>query len=296
MCYWIFEKKISYLSWLSLLLILESRVLNLDLDSWDLGPWIFILDSKLSSWVLNSSWCLSWTLELFLIHLSCSLIDLWAFCHLLCHHLLLSSLSSLLSSKHLWITFDSPWSFASKFSYISGPIFLESSIQCCWGVGLDQDMTGQAMKSFVECQWQENEQFRLSMLNAITRSSPMLVPSFYRTSNKLRYQCFELLHLHFYLFLNQPPYLPYEKMGRNRNFDCHKNHLFNESSLEVFTHTHTHMSFSCHAWTQGEFYCTTFSLITLFFKSKFILLVIINKGGIVRLGRPCVTFTLNFDV
>jgi len=75
-----FRKTFSYLSWLSLLLILES-------------------------W----SWFLSWTLELFLIHLSCSLIDLWAFCHHVCHHLLLSSL---LSSKHLWITFDSPWSFA----------------------------------------------------------------------------------------------------------------------------------------------------------------------------------------
>jgi len=48
-----------------------------------------------------------------LIHLSCSLIDLWAFCHHLCHHLLLSSL---LSSKHIWITFDSPWSFASTES------------------------------------------------------------------------------------------------------------------------------------------------------------------------------------
>ena len=98
---------------MSLFFILESWVLNLDLDSWDLESWILILDSRLSSWVLNSSWFLSWTLELFLIHLSCSLIDLWAFCHHLCHHLLLSSL---LSSKHLWITFDSPWSFASTIS------------------------------------------------------------------------------------------------------------------------------------------------------------------------------------
>ena len=106
------RKTFSYLSWLSLLLILESWVLNLDLDSWDLEPWIFILDSKLSSWVLNSSWFLSWTLELFLIHLSCSLIDLWAFCHYLCHHLLLSS-------KHLWITFDSPLSFASTPFFIT---------------------------------------------------------------------------------------------------------------------------------------------------------------------------------
>ncbi len=80
--------------------------LNLDLDSWHLEPWILILDFRLSSWVLNSSWFLSWTLELFLI-------DLWAFCHHLCRHLLLSSL---LSSKHLWITFDSPWSFASTIS------------------------------------------------------------------------------------------------------------------------------------------------------------------------------------
>ena len=31
-----------------------------------------------------------------------------------------------------------------------------------------QDMIGQAMESFVECQCQENEQFRLSMQNAIT--------------------------------------------------------------------------------------------------------------------------------
>ena len=77
MCYSIFEKNFSYLSWLSLLLILESWVLNLDLDSWDLEPWILILDSKLSFWVLNSSWFLSWTLELFLIHLSGSLIHLW---------------------------------------------------------------------------------------------------------------------------------------------------------------------------------------------------------------------------
>ncbi len=36
-----------------------------------------ILVSRIYSWVLNSSWFLSWTLELFLIHLSCSLIDLW---------------------------------------------------------------------------------------------------------------------------------------------------------------------------------------------------------------------------
>ena len=82
----------------------------LNLDSWDLEPWILILYSRLSSWVLNSSWFFSWTLELFLIHLSCSLIDLWAFCHHLCHHLLSSSSLSL---KRLWITFDSPWSFAS---------------------------------------------------------------------------------------------------------------------------------------------------------------------------------------
>ena len=58
------------MSWLSLLFILEFWVLNLDLDSWGLEPWILILDSKISSWVLNSSWFLSWTLELFLIHLS----------------------------------------------------------------------------------------------------------------------------------------------------------------------------------------------------------------------------------
>ena len=36
MCYSVFEKTFSYLSWLSLLLILESCVLNLDLDSWNL--------------------------------------------------------------------------------------------------------------------------------------------------------------------------------------------------------------------------------------------------------------------
>jgi len=92
-----------------ILILIESS-----LHSWilSLEPWILILVFRLSSWVLNSSWFLSWTLELFLIHLSCSLIDLWAFCHHFCHHLLLSSL---LSSKHLWITFDSPWSFASTW-------------------------------------------------------------------------------------------------------------------------------------------------------------------------------------
>jgi len=48
MCYSVFEKTFSYLSWLSLLLILESWVLNLDLDSWKLELWS-VLDSILNS-------------------------------------------------------------------------------------------------------------------------------------------------------------------------------------------------------------------------------------------------------
>ena len=105
MCYSIFEKTFSYLSWLSLLLILESG----SLQSWFLKSW------SLESWFLKSTFLLN--LEVFLIlswiSWTHSLIDLWAFCHHLCHYLLLSSL---LSSKHLWITLDSSWSFASTLS------------------------------------------------------------------------------------------------------------------------------------------------------------------------------------
>ena len=72
---------------MSLLFILESWVLNLDLDSWDLEPWILILVSRLSSWVLNSSWFLSWTLELFLI-------DLWFTWVVLCCYLIIPNLTS----------------------------------------------------------------------------------------------------------------------------------------------------------------------------------------------------------
>ena len=57
MCYSKFWKK-----FLILILIessLYSWVMNLDLDSWDLEPWILILVSRLSSLVLNSYWFLS---------------------------------------------------------------------------------------------------------------------------------------------------------------------------------------------------------------------------------------------
>ena len=105
------EKPFSYLSWLSLLLILESWVLNLDLlnlDSWNL-----ILDSwnQLSSWILKCSWFYLGYLEL-ILWLTFELFVI-TFVIIFCYHLLLSSL---LSSKHLWITLDSSWSFASTIS------------------------------------------------------------------------------------------------------------------------------------------------------------------------------------
>jgi len=52
MCYSVFEKTFSYLSWLSLLLILESLIL----DSWN----------QLSSWILKCSWFYLEHLELIL--------------------------------------------------------------------------------------------------------------------------------------------------------------------------------------------------------------------------------------
>jgi len=92
MCYSIFEKTFSYLSWLSLLLILESWVLNLDLDSWKLEPWILILEIKfpLEPWsVLDSILNILNHLE-HLKHLELILwlswIDLWPFCHHPCYH------------------------------------------------------------------------------------------------------------------------------------------------------------------------------------------------------------------
>jgi len=109
MCYSIFEKNFLYLSWLSLLLILESwflRSWTLNLDSW---LETFFLSLELFLILILNSWIVIDSLELFfdwsLIHLSCSLIDLWAFCHHLCHH-------------HCYHqnTFDSPWSFASTIS------------------------------------------------------------------------------------------------------------------------------------------------------------------------------------
>jgi len=108
MCYSVFWKI------LFILILIKSS-----LDSW-------ILNLESWSWFLNSTFFLNLevffnffflSLELFLIpswtSLTHPLIDLRAFCNHLCHHLLLSSL---LSSKHLWITFDSPWSFASTTS------------------------------------------------------------------------------------------------------------------------------------------------------------------------------------
>jgi len=70
-----FWKKKSYLSWLSLLLILDSWVLNLDLDSWNLNleTWFLILEIKLPLWTLKCSW---FNLEL--------IFDSWD--HHLCYH------------------------------------------------------------------------------------------------------------------------------------------------------------------------------------------------------------------
>ena len=73
--------------------ILHSWILILILEILNVESWFLILGFLLESWILLDSW----TLDLFLIHLSCSL-----FFELFVHHLLLSSLSS---SKHLWITF-----------------------------------------------------------------------------------------------------------------------------------------------------------------------------------------------
>jgi len=104
---------------LSLFFILESWVLNLDLEilnllsleswSWFLRSWILILVCRLSSWFLNSLTCSRFSWD------GCSLILLSFFVHHFCHHLLLSSL---LSSKHLWIIVDSSWSFASTYEII----------------------------------------------------------------------------------------------------------------------------------------------------------------------------------
>ena len=171
----------------------------------------------------------------------------------------------------------------------------------------------------------------------LQRSSPILLSSFYRTSNKLNCQCLELLlyinctcfstNLHtfhswtstttlgsntttpsilsttfptsptiafstltvmFFNFSMLKPFFLYDKRGRNgilivmksafyiykSNLDMHTHtysllhvtfRCYIYTRTHTHTHTHTHMSFSCHAWTQGEFNCITFSLITLFF-------------------------------
>ena len=104
MCYSVFEKTFSYLSWLSLLLILESWVLNLDVDSWKLEPWILILDSWFLILEINfplEPWSVLDSI-LNILNILNSFFD-WP----------LSFLSSpLLSSKHLWINLDSSWNFS----------------------------------------------------------------------------------------------------------------------------------------------------------------------------------------
>ena len=84
MCYSVFEKTFLYLSWLSLLLILESW-------SWFLEAWTLNLDSwnQISSWTLKCSWFnlehILWFLRSSSL-LSWSVLDFWAFCHHLCYH------------------------------------------------------------------------------------------------------------------------------------------------------------------------------------------------------------------
>ena len=125
MCYSIFEKNLFIL-----ILIkpsLDSWILSLESWSWFLRSWTLNLEFFLI--LILNSWIVLDSLELFfdwsLIHLSCSLIDLWAFCHHLCHHLLLSS-------KRLWITSDSPWSFAStKHVYRSSHLWPGAGLVRC---------------------------------------------------------------------------------------------------------------------------------------------------------------------
>ncbi|KAH1249390.1 hypothetical protein GmHk_05G012742 [Glycine max] len=92
-----------------------------------------------------------------------------------------------------------------------------------------QDMIGQAMESFTECQRQENEKFRLSMQNVITMQ-------FSNLSAILLHQ----LLLHLLLHLNHPPYLPFLNLHHNPWLRYH-HHLLRPLYHLPNLHYHRHL-------------------------------------------------------